>query len=324
VSGKLRGRDKKILFTPSSYGDIGCFVSAPIVVHLSCLCASDKIHSSIQKAYKHYGNLKNDKNRHDTWLASLIEAQATALQVPKNLSGNASKEQNRSKTMLGWYKSFCHPRPTMQPNPCDWPKLVRPRYSNQIVIQSQTGEIVFRRSRMPIYSSNINTILTTTSAWNFLGSKCVLKSLWPSTSRHFWMPTGYGPHGYCLIQAMQWPDNLPQIPSRKLEEVTTGWHKAQEATSSAPSAVHFGHYMAGMFNPMIAVFNARLANLGFTMGYSLKWWQTRLNVMLEKQAGNMKVENSASSFNQNNKWLGHAIMFNAEKYLQMAPKQYGI
>ena len=212
----------------------------------------------------------------------------------------------------------------MQPNPCDWPKLVRPRYSNQIVIQSQTGEIVFRRSRMPIYSSNINTILTTTSAWNFLGSKCVLKSLWPSTSRHFWMPTGYGPHGYCLIQAMQWLDNLPQIPSRILEEVTTGWHKAQEATSSAPSAVHFGHYMAGMFNPMIAVFNARQVNLGLTMGYSLKWWQTGLNVMLEKQAGNMKVENSASSFNQNNKWLGHAIMFNAEKYLQMAPKQYGI
>jgi len=30
--------------------------------------------------------------------------------------------------------------------------------------------------------------------------------------------------------------------------------------------------MAGTFNPMIAMFNARLAILGFTMGYSLKCW----------------------------------------------------
>jgi len=61
----------------------------------------DKIHLCIQKAYKHYGNLKNNKNRCGTWLASLIKAQVTALQVTKNLSGNVSKEWNRSKTMRG-------------------------------------------------------------------------------------------------------------------------------------------------------------------------------------------------------------------------------
>jgi len=106
----------------------------------------------------------------------------------------------------------------------------------------------------------------------------------------FKCPTGTDPMVICLIQAMQWLDNIPQIPSRLLEEVTTGWHKAREATSSAPSAVHFGHYMAGTFNPTIVVFIARLANLGFTTRYSLKWWQTGLNIMLEKQAGNMNIE----------------------------------
>jgi len=59
--------------------------------------------------------------------------------------------------------------------------------------------------------------------------------------------------------------------------------KAWEATSSSPSSIHFGHYMAGTFNPTIVVFNARLANLGFTTGYSLKCWCQGLNVMLENR-----------------------------------------
>jgi len=49
-----------------------------------------------------------------------------------------------------------------------------------------------------------------------------------------------------------------------------GWCKAHKATSSSPSALYFGHYMAGTFNPTIAIFNARLANLGFMTGYLLK------------------------------------------------------
>ncbi len=106
----------------------------------------------------------------------------------------------------------------------------------------------------------------------------------------FTCPLGMDPMVIRLIQAMQRSDNLPQITSRLLHEVMAGWHNAHKATSLAPLAVHFGHYMAGMFNPTIAVFNVRLANLSFTTGYLLKRWQTGLNVMLEKQAGNMNVE----------------------------------
>ena len=87
--------------------------------------------------------------------------------------------------------------------------------------------------------------------------------------------------------------------------------------------------MAGTFNPTIAIFNARLANLGFTTGYSLKRWRKGLNVMLEKQAGNFNVEKLRiillfeGDFNQNNKWLGRAVMFHAELHQQMAREQYG-
>jgi len=105
--------------------------------------------------------------------------------------------------------------------------------------------------------------------------------------------------------------------------------KAREATLSSLSAIHFGHYITGTFNPTIAVFNARLANLGFTTGYLLKRWQMGLNVMLEKMAGNFNIEKLRiillfkGDFNNNNKWLGRVVMFNAEEHHQMAPKQYG-
>jgi len=115
---------------------------------------------------------------------------------------------------------------------------------------------------------------------------------------------------------------------RVTDEVTAGWQKAHKATSSSSSGLHFGHYMAGTFNPTIAVFNARLANLGFTMGYSLKRWRKGLNVLLEKQLGNLNVEKLQiillfeGDFNNNNKWLRWAVMFHAEDHNQMVPEQY--
>jgi len=68
--------------------------------------------------------------------------------------------------------------------------------------------------------------------------------------------------------------------------------------------------MARTLSPTIADFNARLANLGFTTGYSLKRWQKGLNMLLEKQPGNLNMEKLRiillfeGNFNNNNKWLG--------------------
>jgi len=51
--------------------------------------------------------------------------------------------------------------------------------------------------------------------------------------------------------------------------------------------------------------------------------------MLEKLKGNLNVEKLQmillfeSNFNNNNKWLGRAVMFNTEAHNQMVPEQYG-
>jgi len=132
-----------------------------------------------------------------------------------------------------------------------------------------------------------------------------------------------------LIQALQWPAHPPPISQRTLNEINSGWRKARESTSSSPSAIHFGHYMAGTFNPTIAIFNAWLANLGFNMGYSLKHWCTGLNDILEKQIGNLHINKLCiillfkGNFNNNNKWLGCAVMFHAKKHNLLAKEQYG-
>jgi len=145
----------------------------------------------------------------------------------------------------------------------------------------------------------------------------------------FMCPTGTNPMTQRFIAALARPPGISTIQKRGIDKITAGWKKAREATSSSPSGVHFGHYMAGTFNPTIAVFNARLANLGFTTGYSLKRWKKGLNVLLEKQPGNLNVEKLRiillfeGDFNNNNKWLGRAVMFNAEVHNLMAPEQYG-
>jgi len=100
-------------------------------------------------------------------------------------------------------------------------------------------------------------------------------------------------------------------------------------TGSSASGIHVGHYIAGMFNPEILVVNAVLANIPLCMGFTYDCWKKGLNVMIEKTADNFNVEKLCiillfeADFNANNKWLGCAIMFQAEKENLLANAQFG-
>jgi len=118
--------------------------------------------------------------------------------------------------------------------------------------------------------------------------------------RTFECPEGLNEMMWCLLSALQHPPDIVPIQTRQLGDITAGWCKAREVTSSSPSLIHFGHYMASTFNPTIAVFNARLVNLGFTTGYSLKHWWTGLNIILEKQAGNFNDISRTSPMDRSN------------------------
>jgi len=132
-----------------------------------------------------------------------------------------------------------------------------------------------------------------------------------------------------LLHNLKRPENVPEFEPRSLEDYTSGWRKARETTSSSLSGIHFGHYMAGTFNPNIVLFNATMADIPLKTGYSPSRWRQGLNVMLEKTPGNFNVEKLRiillfeADFNANNKWLGRVAMYMAESLDLLADEQYG-
>jgi len=316
-------------------------IGAQLLHHLACKGGmqhqlehlqlnTNKVNANIQKAYKCYTKLKNDKNRWDTWLASLVEAQATARQVSKKSLWNRIRSTERIRNNARMIKKVLAIPDQWQglahvigPNFEDPSKQIKSSLKAELkkLCLEEAGHCFTQASTTPFLQPPLLNFFSEANVFT--------KAFKQVLAGTFICPPDTDPMAQRLIQAMRRPRNLPLIAPRRWDEVTSGWSKARKATSSAPSAVHFGHYMAGTFSPMIAVFNAQLTNLGFTTGYSLKWWRTGLNVMLEKQVGNMNVEKLwiillfKGDFNQNNKWLGQAVMFNAEQYLQMALEQYG-
>ncbi len=75
-----------------------------------------------------------------------------------------------------------------------------------------------------------------------------------------------------LLKNLKKPEKVPEFIPRSLEEYATGWRKARETTSSSLSGIHFGHYMAGTFNPNIVLFNVTMADLPLRTGYLLSRW----------------------------------------------------
>jgi len=68
-------------------------------------------------------------------------------------------------------------------------------------------------------------------------------------------------HAQKFLSSVAKPPHILDCIPRMLSEYCNGWHKACETTSSSASGIHFGHYIAGTFNPEIMVVNAALADI---------------------------------------------------------------
>jgi len=137
------------------------------------------------------------------------------------------------------------------------------------------------------------------------------------------------PYTVKLLSHLGRPPGIKEVELRTEAEYRVGWQKAKEQTSSSPSSVHFGHYIASIEDLVLEKINRLMAMIPLITGISPLHWHRTLNVMLEKMAGNCSVEKLRiimlfeADFNNNNKWLGRAIMANAETYQLLAPEQYG-
>jgi hypothetical protein len=63
------------------------------------------------------------------------------------------------------------------------------------------------------------------------------------------------------------------------------WKKVKEETSSSPSGLHFGHYIAGANCDYVSQFHVFRLSLALKKGLALERWANGLLVMLEKMFG---------------------------------------
>jgi len=75
------------------------------------------------------------------------------------------------------------------------------------------------------------------------------------------------------------------------EDFIAHWKHAKEKTSSSPSGLHFGHYKLATYSLPLVHLHAQFTQLIFQMGLSISRFQAGLQVILEKKAGNINVDN---------------------------------
>jgi len=145
----------------------------------------------------------------------------------------------------------------------------------------------------------------------------------------FTPPSECDPFTKKVLEHLKRPLIIHPIPQPSLSEYIYGWQRSHEETSSSYSSIHFGHYIAGTYDQQITQFNASMAAIPALTSYSPSRWRHGLNVMLEKIPGNFEVERLCiillfeADCNQNNKWLGHAFMKEAECCGLLTDEQYG-
>jgi len=137
------------------------------------------------------------------------------------------------------------------------------------------------------------------------------------------------PNAAKFLSAVFQPPGVEDVVSRSTRTYGQGWQKAKEGTGSLALGIHFGHYIAGTFNPEILVINVTMANIPLWTGFTYDRWTKGLNIMIEKTTGDFNVEKLQiillfkADFNANNKWIGWVVMYQAKWANLLAEEQFG-
>ena len=114
------------------------------------------------------------------------------------------------------------------------------------------------------------------------------------------------------------------------EDFIQYWRRASEKTSSSYSNLHFGHWKAASRNEGLAELHAMFIQSVCQSGTYLERWSTGLTVMLEKIAGNFRVDKlraillMEADFNFANKLLfGSRMMHQAEEHGVLPAENFG-
>jgi len=120
----------------------------------------------------------------------------------------------------------------------------------------------------------------------FLGCGTTAQEILAST---YQCPTDTDEYTKLFIEALRWPTLCPDIISSilNMENFCNHWQRARESTSSSFSSLHFCHsYKVAVSTPTIAHLHAHFTQLVFMSGILLSWYQSGLQMILEKSRSN--------------------------------------
>jgi len=288
------------------------------------------IQQRISSAYDDYLLIKKQKHRRETWLTQLVEAMATAKNIPKlrlwkqiKLTETARNQASQVKRATGQTQvhSGLSQVSTPDTNNPNSRIMVYDKDNIEKACLTEAHHRFTQAADTPILRLSRHTGLDNLGT----GSPAFTQIL----DGTFDMSAIQDPYTVQLLTHLGRPPGIKEIELRTKAEYRAGWKKAKEQTSSSPSGVHFGHYIASIEEMVLEKINRLMATIPLLTGISPARWRRTLNVMLEKMAGNCSVEKLRiimlfeADFNNNNKWLGRAIMANAERQQLLAPEQYG-
>jgi hypothetical protein len=119
-----------------------------------------------------------------------------------------------------------------------------------------------------------------------------------------------------------------KLPSKHIttDQYVAGWKASKEKTSAGKGA-HFSMYKATSLCESITPFEAMMADIPYSNGFSPPTWEKGTLAMLEKKLGVAVVMKLHAIVlfeayaDQNNKHIGHDLLTFAEKFKAVAPEQ---
>lgn len=134
-------------------------------------------------------------------------------------------------------------------------------------------------------------------------------------------PPGTNEYVAMLLEQLQIPEGIKNDLMGafiETEQYMKGWRHAKERTTMGSEFLHFGHFKAGVRDPVIAEFEATMSHIPYAIGYSQKRWQHVVDFELLKKEGVFWLETFRTiqlyepDFNQNNRLLGQETMAHVE------------
>jgi len=242
----------------------------------------EQIKQWLDMAYATFKSLKGQQDQRDTWPGELIVAQAEAKGCQRSQLWKKVRATEKIRKVTWMVKRTLRPhdehRGLMQvtePYNGRWPRATHTTKARvEQACLEEAGRRFTQANRTPFLQSplleDFGEIRVDHPAF-----RAVLAGTYVA-------PPGCTPTTIKLLKQLCRPPEVSEIKLGGEEEFTTEWRKAREQTASSPSKVHFGHYIAGTFNPKIAIINAKMADWPQRKGRPLRRWTKGLNVMLEK------------------------------------------